>query len=132
MREYKFRGKRVDAGEWIYGCLVVNPYETSICDENDVTFGRYDVVPETVGQYITLKDKNGAEIYEGDIVSHGGQWRGAVSFGEFQVFTEDDSYWCLGWMAGDIELDPRGEPLQYIVIGNIYENPELLDHGVAA
>lgn len=81
-REIKFRGLRTDGKGWVFGDLL-NPHEgnqsTWIAVENGHIM---EVRPETVGQFTGLKDKNGNEIFEGDLINVHGRfsafWRGAV------------------------------------------------------
>lgn len=122
MREILFRGKRTDNGKWVYGNLVRG------CDEKYayiVEFGNremcrnyVDVHPETVGQYTGLKDRNGTNIFEGDIVLlKGDEEPYQVVFDEscFQVYSDSVCYVMDNFYDYEIE-----------VIGNIYDNPELL------
>jgi uncharacterized phage protein (TIGR01671 family) len=126
MREILFRGKREGSGEWAYGYYVAadnKPYIfTGKMGLSQVTaahrlmykdFERYEVIPETVGQYTGLKDKNGARIFEGDIVEYK-TLRLLVRFAEeYGCFTVDDKFWMSAYNEFDI-------------IGNAHDSPELL------
>lgn len=141
MRDIEFRGKRTDNGEWVYGNLVRG------CDEKYayiVEFGNRElcrnyvnVNPETVGQYTGLKDKNGTKIFEGDMIKPFGDEidKMVVEFnlGQFLLCLYGERGYMAeyGWEEsgnyGCFEAEPLssyGDDIE--VIGNIYDNPELL------
>lgn len=119
-RKIKFRGKRIDNGQWVYGDYYKTPLTHGIISNNTVTYFAYVVYEKTIGQFTGLKDKNGNEIYEGDFINifdnngHRYGW-GFISFKNGSFF------------IGDMFLsDIHHEDLYCDIIGNIHENPELL------
>ena len=143
MREILFRGKRTDNGEWVQGDLinladgrrfiVDNRFGACIDDKGNFinTEAPFvcEVIPETVGQYTGLTDKNGTKIFEGDI----------LAFSDRLVYVHWHDY-CGSWdcsyikeVKGKATLREDRSPNKWRynaeVIGNIHDNPELLKGG---
>ena len=125
MREIIFRGKSADNGEWLFGVPIFDWYSggktaniinvglIECCDENMV-------IPETVGQYTGVKDRNSKMIFEGDIVhidNYDEGWDSTVEFkgGAFAVDVEgrEYDYTAIGWTE-----------YEAVVIGNIHDQKE--------
>jgi uncharacterized phage protein (TIGR01671 family) len=122
MRDIEFRGKRTYNGEWVYGYVCcygwVDEKNTYIVPDYASALYSLEVDPETIGQYTGLADKNGTKIFEGDIVLlKGDEEPYQVAFDEscFQVYGNNICYVMNNFYDYEFE-----------VIGNIYDNPELL------
>lgn len=134
MREIKFRGKDVDSGEWRNGSLVTYPNgrcEIVVFDDSEIL--EYEVDVESVGQFTGLHDKNGKEIYEGDIVK---QTWGSPHFVNGVLYDcfgriGDIRYVCdlIGVHTKNGMYRIVGSGLSNTVIGNIHDNPNLLTNG---
>jgi hypothetical protein len=138
MREILFRGKDVDTGIWVYGYYSgpVGACEChEICDINDVIGSMVDVDPDTVGQYTGLTDKNGTKIFEGDIIGYkDGRFVAncIVNFGLYAAagrIGKSHMGFYLDWAENDLLRNDIGfwaSERLIEVIGNIYDNPELI------
>ena len=125
MREILFKGKRTDNGEWVEGFYYNDLWGDNahyiIYDGTD-----YEVIPETVGQYTGLEDKNGKSIFEGDIVYCKSRLDNAIMVvifecGQFRMVLSEN-YRSYQTNSGFYDINCFDKE----VIGNIYDTPELL------
>jgi uncharacterized phage protein (TIGR01671 family) len=150
MREILFRGKHACTGEWVEGFYYVKRCryagsKTFFCEHATITTGineagggwgesistiEYIVIPETVGQYTGLTDKNGKKIFEGDIVKAQDDVFGSpfcdgiigkIVYDECAFFIEPINPMDSQWLYDECAV--------YEIIGNIHDNPELLKGG---
>lgn len=124
-REIKFRGKSIARGVWVYGDLKHLSMGHGIATSEEI-FTYTKVNPETIGQYTGLRDKDGKEIYEGDIVSIGNNLKAVVIWfnGSFRF---KDELSCKATYFEDMGVMMRDYDV--CIIGNIYDNHELLKGG---
>lgn len=133
MREIKFRGKCIDTGEWVYGDLLqdgdLSFVVGSLKEFMDTPVNECLVNPDTVGQYTGLKDRNGKEVYENDILrvyDRKTYFNIIVSWSKeavaFMACYCDKNQSPLSWFSN---LLPNGYEIE--VLGNIHDNPELLE-----
>ena len=147
MREILFRGKCFNTEEWVEGYLGIEVPDELVIQQfsydeyfKSNCIDQYSVKPETIGQYTGLTDKNGTKIFEGDILhveqcGETGSRISSVHFGEYidadSVF---DNYRCIVFYVktsdGCCTIGALlSEEFECEVIGNIYDNPELMGEG---
>ena len=140
MREIKFRAKTKDGGpkwakvnpvRWVYGNLQVPSVEGVgyyMWDKIDGSQYQVEVDPETIGEFTSLKDRNGNDIYEGDIISF--DWRSSdgIDITDLLEVRFVRGVFAFLW-DGDLDheaniVSPTHEWAN--VVGNIHDNPELI------
>ena len=144
MREILFRGKRTINGDWVYGDFVHGNERKSlrdsifVYDSETQSFNDYEIKPSTLGQYTGLTDKNGKRIFEGDILhiakiadGLGGYYQPPLDYPVNVVVKWDLCAWMWETLCDDkryITFPDAWCHYECEVIGNIHDNPELLEN----
>ena len=127
MREILFRGKDLKTGKWLYGSFVNTPNHTYISTNGEAFPAK--VEPKTVGQYTGLTDKNGTKIFEGDVVRISEDDYDGLHYSGNEVYYSDGAF-CVEYETPEYDVTSIGflvrEGVEVEVIGNIYDNPELI------
>lgn len=139
MREILFRGKRVDNGEWVYGSYwhysCSNTHQHLVFNDDVSVWVSVD--PNTVGQFTGLTDRNGVKIFEGDILRVTDEHKEYITFVRcvdntlcVDIFVDntgvlefDYDYTAIGFAEGFW----KNQSCKVEIIGNIHDNPELLE-----
>jgi uncharacterized phage protein (TIGR01671 family) len=137
MREHLYSGRRARDGKWVYGFYYTTEGKNFILGnenpDSDIQMA-YDVIPETVGEYTGLLDNNGVRIFEGSIVRHG-KWEESEKFPvvwdddecRFGIDVSENKNLVNTWEDRHVWPLRKNhvEPLDIIVVGNIFDNLEI-------
>ena len=149
MRTIKFRARRKN-GEWVVGNFI---HHFATCFKNKERYSIFlpkpkndndgywveDIEPQTIGQFTGLKDKNGKEIYEGDVLkqvkksSREGCESSSYDKNNFEVVFKYGSFWLQRPYSDSVYIRDFPNIDEFVgfecfeIVGNIYENPELLE-----
>ena len=128
MRTIKFRGKLKSNGNWEYGDLLHDNFDACYIYPIEVgdLYKNNEVIPETIGQFTGLYDREGKEIFDGDILRFGNSQSGVCEV----KWDESIAAFCIRFYFKDeIGSRPLGGGVEFAIIGNIHDNPELLKEG---
>ena len=123
-REILFRGKSIDNGEWVEGTIHFNGKYILSNKHRNNNHEWVEIIPETVGQFTGMTDKNGTKIFEGDIVRHIDTTSHVVEVVNSEVYFDTEML-EFGFRYSN-ELFHCQFNNEFEVIGNIYDNKELL------
>ncbi|HET8885586.1 MAG TPA: YopX family protein [Salinimicrobium sp.] len=133
IKNVKYRGKRIEDGEWVYGSLTLFESGQAFISNQKVKPSdsyafTYEVISETVGMLLDIKAQDGGDIFQGDLICSDAEVDGEMSTSYLPIVYENAAFWLDESFSKDgsyltllVEWD---EPLK--VGGNIHDNPELL------
>lgn len=138
MRDIVFRGKLIDGSDWVIGYLIIDKDGTNwIVNNHGASYTWDEVIPETVGQLMPIKDANGVSLFEGDIVS-GNRTPDNFHPASIVQFPKRIDYKLVEYsntetistfnLPKDISYSERilENNIHWILAGNKFDNPELL------